>query len=220
MTSLRPLSIALLSAIAIAPSAFAQDATDTSATTTTDSSASDTASGKRIAIVGGGAILKPDSDPATGLDIDGGSAPTLSASWYVNDNIAVELWGAADKFNHRVRGPEGKIGTVEQQPLALSGQYHFGSADKVIRPFVGLGYYESNFSNEDISGGGPHVGLDTAKGAIATAGVDFNINSTWFARTDVRYMDGDTDVNVAGTGTGDSLKLNPVTVGVGIGARF
>ena len=118
MSSLRPLSIALLSAIAIAPSAFAQDtattdatATDTAAVTTTDSNG--TVSVKRIAIVGGGAILKPDSNPATGLDIDGGSAPTLSASWYFNDNMAIELWGAADKFNHRVRGPEGKIGTVE-----------------------------------------------------------------------------------------------------------
>lgn len=225
MSSLKPLGIALLSAIAIAPTAFAQDTTttdattiDSSAVTTTD--ANGTVSGKRIAIVGGGAILKPDSDPATGLDIDGGSAPTLSASWYFNDNMAIELWGAADKFNHRVRGPEGKIGTVEQQPIALSGQYHFRAADAVMRPFVGLGYYESNFSSEGISGDGLHVGLDTAKGAIATAGMDFNINSRWFARTDVRYMDGDADVNVAGKPTGENLKLNPWTLGVGIGARF
>jgi outer membrane protein len=215
MYSLRPLSIALVSALAFAPSAFAQD-TDTN---TTDSSIQ-TASGKRIAIVGGGAILEPDSNPAAGLDIDGASAPTLSASWYVNDNIAIELWGAADKFNHRVRDREGKLGTVEQQPLALSGQYHFRQADAVMRPFVGLGYYESNFSNEDISAGGLHKGLDTTKGPIATAGVDFNINSRWFARTDVRYMHGDADVNLAGEGTGDQLKMNPWTIGVGLGARF
>lgn len=215
MSSLRPLNIALLSALAFAPHAFAQD-TDSS----TGASSTDTASGKRIAIVGGGAILQPHSNPTPGLDIDGGSAPTLSASWYVNDNIAVELWGAADKFNHRVRGPEGKIGTVEQQPLALSGQYHFRNADAVMRPFVGLGYYQSNFSDEDISGDGPHVGLDSTKGAIATAGMDFNINSRWFARTDVRYMKGDADVNVAGEGTGEQLKMNPWTIGVGLGARF
>ncbi len=212
MTSLHKLSLALISAIAFAPAAFAQDAS-------TDSN-TDTASGKRIAIVGGGAILEPDSNPTPGLDIDGGTAPTLSASWYVNDNVAIELWGAADKFNHRVRGPQGKIGTVEQQPIAISGQYHFRDADAVMRPFVGLGYYESNFSNEDISAGGPHVGLETAKGAIATAGMDFNINSRWFARTDVRYMKGDAEVNVAGAGTGQELTLDPWTVGVGLGARF
>ncbi len=39
----------------------------------------------------------------------------------------------------------GKVGTVEQQPIAISGQYHFGEADNVFRPFVGVGYYESNF---------------------------------------------------------------------------
>ena len=150
MSLLRPLSIALLSALAFTPSAFAQDAS------------TDTASGKRIAIVGGGAMLQPKSDPAPGLKVDGGTAPTLSASWYVNDNMAIELWGAADKFNHRVRGDAGKIGTVEQQPIALSGQYHFGAADNVMRPFLGLGYYESNFSNVDISAGGAHVGLETS----------------------------------------------------------
>ena len=79
----------------------------------------------------------------------------ISASWYATPNIAVELWGAADKFNHRVRADgAGKIGTVDQQPIALSGQYHFGTADQVMRPFVGLGYYESNFSNETIGGDG------------------------------------------------------------------
>ena len=121
--------------------------------------------------------------------VDGGTAPTVSASWYATENFAVELWGAADKFNHRVRQDgAGKIGTVEQQPVALSGQWHFGQADNVFRPFIGVGYYESNFSNEDIAGGGDHVGLTDAKGAIGTLGMDFNINPTWFARTDVRYV--------------------------------
>lgn len=210
MTSIRTLTIALASLIAMP--ALAQDAT----TNTTSDAAS-----KRFAVVGGAAILKPDRDPAPGLKIDGDVAPVISASWYATPNIAVELWGAADKFNHRVRADgAGKIGTVDQQPIALSGQYHFGTADQVMRPFVGLGYYESNFSNETIGGDGAHVGLETAKGAIATAGVDFNINQTWFARADARYMKGDAGVRVAGQGTGEELTIDPWVVGVGIGARF
>jgi outer membrane protein len=210
MKSIRTLTIALASLIAMP--ALAQDATTD---TTSD------AAGKRFAVVGGAAILKPDRDPAPGLKIDGDVAPVISASWYATPNIAVELWGAADKFNHRVRADgAGKIGTVDQQPIALSGQYHFGTADQVMRPFVGLGYYESNFSNETIGGDGAHVGLETAKGAIATAGVDFNINQTWFARADARYMKGDAGVRVAGQGTGEELTIDPWVVGVGIGARF
>lgn len=210
MKSIRTLTIALASLIAMP--ALAQDATTD---TTSD------AAGKRFAVVGGAAILKPDRDPAPGLKIDGDVARVISASWYATPNIAVELWGAADKFNHRVRADgAGKIGTVDQQPIALSGQYHFGTADQVMRPFVGLGYYESNFSNETIGGDGGHVGLETAKGAIATAGVDFNINQTWFARADARYMKGDAGVRVAGQGTGEELTIDPWVVGVGIGARF
>ena len=210
MKSIRTLTIALASLIAMP--ALAQDATTD---TTSD------AAGKRFAVVGGAAVLKPDREPAPGLKIDGDVAPVISASWYATPNIAVELWGAADKFNHRVRADgAGKIGTVDQQPIALSGQYHFGTADQVMRPFVGLGYYESNFSNETIGGDGAHVGLETAKGAIATAGVDFNINQTWFARADARYMKGDAGVRVAGQGTGEELTIDPWVVGVGIGARF
>ena len=210
MKSIRTLTIALASLIAMP--ALAQDATTD---TTSD------AAGKRFAVVGGAAVLKPARDPAPGLKIDGDVAPVISASWYATPNIAVELWGAADKFNHRVRADgAGKIGTVDQQPIALSGQYHFGTADQVMRPFVGLGYYESNFSNETIGADGAHVGLETAKGAIATAGVDFNINQTWFARADARYMKGDAGVRVAGQGTGEELTIDPWVVGVGIGARF
>ena len=209
MRSIKTLTLATVAALALSPAAFAQDSTDT-------------ASGKRFAVVGGAALLDPKSHPADGLDVDGGGAPVLSASYYFTDNFALELWGAVDKFSHRVRADGVKVGTVEQQPIALSGQYHFGEADNVFRPFVGVGYYESNFSNEKISAlaGGEHVGLETAKGAIGTVGVDMNINSTWFARADARYLHSRPEVRVAGSGSGQDLKLDPWVVGFGIGARF
>ncbi len=139
MRSIRILSLALLTSAAFAPAAFAQD-----------SSSTDTASGKHFAVVGGVALLQPKNDPIDGIKkVDGGPAPTVSFSYYINDNWAVELWGAADKFDHKVKGPNNaRLGNVEQQPVALSGQYHFGQADNVFRPFVGVGYYQSSFSNE------------------------------------------------------------------------
>ena len=209
MTSLSSkLLIASALALAASPAAFAQQAQDADY------------GGKRFSVVGGVTLLEPHSNPTEGIDIDGGPAPTLSATWHVNDNWGVELRGAADKFNHRVRGPDGKIGTIEQQPVALSGQYHFGQPDMTFRPFVGLGVYESNISDEDIAQGGDHVGLDTPRGAIGTVGVDVNITPTWFARADARYMRARSDVNVAGQPTGEELKLDPWTVGIGLGARF
>ncbi len=267
MRSTSILSLAIVSALALSPVAFAQDATtaqdataaqdvtaqdtttaqdvtaaqDTStsqdATATTATSATtgqqdiygnpvtnETASGKHWAVVGGLALLQPKDDAAPGIHkLDGDVAPTLSVSYYINDNWAVELWGAADKFNHRVKNDAGKIGTIEQQPIALSAQYHFGQADNTFRPFVGVGYYESNISGEKIDGlsdSGQHVGVDTAKGVIGTLGVDMNINSTWFARADARYLRSRPELNVGGESTGQDLELDPWTVGVGIGARF
>ncbi len=222
MRSFKILSLAAFSAFAFAPAAFAQEAAQQDIYG--NPVGNDTASGKHWAVVGGVTLLQPKDDAAAGIrKVDGGPAPTLSASYYFNDNFAVELWGAADKFDHRVRGEAGKIGTVGQQPIALSAQYHFGQADNTFRPFVGAGYYESNFSNEKIDGvsaSGEHVGLDNAKGAIGTIGVDMNINSTWFARADARYLHARPELRVGGAGTGEDLKLDPWTVGVGIGARF
>lgn len=87
---------------------------------------------------------------------------------------------------------------------------------------MGLGVFESNISNEDIAGGGDHVGLTTPRGAIGTVGVDLNITPTWFARADARYMRARSDARVGSTGetVAEDLKLDPWTVGVGIGARF
>ena len=215
MIRIRHLTLALLGTLAITPAAFAQDAS------------TDTASGKRFAVVGGYALSEPTRNPeidGARTQMDGDGAGTLSASYYINDNIAVEAWGAADKFSHRVRDGEGqKLGSVDAQPYAVSGQYHFRQADSTVRPFVGLGYYEQNFDGEtaEPSGAlaGQRIGVETAKGAMATAGVELNINPTWFARADVRYLQGDSDVKLGGVKAGEA-ELDPVILGVGVGARF
>ncbi|MET1022834.1 MAG: OmpW family outer membrane protein [Pseudoxanthomonas sp.] len=230
MKSIRLIGLALVPLLA-APPVFAQEAvsaaTDSGtphgvATNSTTGGDADAAY-KRWAVVGSATMLQPSSRPlkGTSVDVDGDTAPTISASYYATPNIAVELWGAADKFKHDVSDNAGKIGNVDQLPLAISGQYHFGTPDKVFRPFVGVGYYQSNFSNENLgSVPGAHVGVKDAKGAIGTVGLDMNINPNWFARVDARYMDGSPDLTVNGSRTGDELDLNPWTVGVGIGARF
>lgn len=217
MIRFRHLTFALLGAMAIAPAAFAQD---TGYDSTTDST-------KRFAVVGGFAIAEPTSNPSLDgarTQFDGGTAATLSASYYINDNFAVEAWGAADKFDHRVRNADGgKLGSVEGQPYAISGQYHFGTSAQTFRPFVGLGYYETNYSDETAEStgalGGQRIGVESAKGAMATAGVDVTLSPSWFARADVRYLHGDSDVKVNGEKVGKA-ELNPVVLGVGLGARF
>ena len=216
MKHFRQLTLAVVATLAIAP-AFAQEITgpDTS--------------GKRFAVVGGYSLAEPTKNPMIAgerTNVDGDGAATLSANYYITDNIAIEAWGAADKFGNRVSTPNGKIASVDTQPYALSGQYHFGNTQSIVRPFVGLGYFEANTDGEKAEPtgalAGQRIGVETAKGAMATAGVDVNITPTWFARADVRYMHdttGQPNVTVDGANVGKA-ELNPVTVGVGLGARF
>lgn len=211
MKSFKILSLATATTLALAaPAAFAQDAGTT-----------DTASGKRVSIVGGYSVTEPTRNPEIAgqrTRLDGEGAPTLGVTYHINDNIGVEAWGA-DKIGHRVNNAAGgKVGSVDAQPVAVSGQYHFGAADNTVRPFVGLGYHQTNYTNETIAGG-QRLSMDDSKGAVGTVGVDFNISPTWFARADARYFDGSSDVKLDGAKVGEA-KLNPVMVGVGIGARF
>ena len=223
MLSFRTLTLAIAGALSFAPIAFAQD---TDASSPADTTTATSASGKHFAIVGGVAVQHPTGNATIAgqsADLDGEAAPTLSASYYVNDNIAIEAWGAADKFGHRVRTSDGKVGSVDAQPYAVSGQYHFRSGDSTVRPFVGLGYFESNIDNEKAEPNGAlagqRVGMTTARGPMATVGVDVNLTPTWFARADARYLHGGSDIALDGVKAGEA-DLNPVVVGIGIGARF
>ena len=214
------LSLAIAAAFALsAPTAFAQDA-DASTTSMETTATSDTGAHKRISVVAGYGILKPKSDafsddPKRGLK--GGSLPTASVAYHVTDNIAIEAWGAVDKSEHKVVGT-GIGGQVKAQPYGVSGQYHFGQSGQTIRPYVGLGYYQTNISDEKDANG-QHFGMSTPKGAMGTVGADFNINERWFTRAEARYMDGKSDVTRAGQKVGEA-QLDPWMVGVGVGARF
>lgn len=218
MLSMRHLILSGALALIVAPAAaFAQDA---------DANPTDTAAGKRVSIVGGYAMSEPTRNPEIAggrTHLDGEGAPTLGVTYHINDHIGVEAWGA-DKIGHRVSDGSGqKIGEIEAQPYSLSGQYRFGAADNIVRPFVGLGYHQTNYSGEQAQAGGSldgqRVGVETSKGAVATVGVDVNINPTWFARADARYFQGDSDIRLDGIEAGDA-ELNPVMLGVGVGARF
>ena len=249
MPSIRTLTslASALGALALAPAAFAQD-TMTLATPAdsmpADSMPADSAlaqsapaqvaptpdagnpaSARHFSVVGGVAMQKTTGSGIIGgqrVDFDSEVAPALSASYNVNDNLAIEAWGAG-KSGHRVRTAAGKLASVDSQPVALSGQYHFRAADRSVRPFVGLGYYQANIDHEATAPSGAlagqRLGMTTPKGAMATAGVDLNLTPTWFARADARYLNGGSDIAVDGAKAGHA-NLNPVVVGVGIGARF
>ncbi|GHA79840.1 OmpW/AlkL family protein [Cognatilysobacter bugurensis] len=187
--------------------------------------AQDTNTPKRVSITGGYALAEPTRNPqidGARVDVDGEGTPTLGVTFHATDNIGIEAWGA-DKIGHRVRTGSGKAASVSAQPVALSGQYRFGEAGQKVRPFVGLGVHQTNFNEETATAGGPYagqrIGVETVTGPMATAGVDVDLAENWFARADVRYLHGDSEVSLDGAPAGE-VNLEPVVVGVGVGVRF
>jgi outer membrane protein len=205
MSSIARILVPATLALAIAPAAFAQD----------------NAPEKRVSVAAGYSLVEPTRNPeiaGTRTQFDGEGTPTLGITYHITDNWGVEAW-AADRYGQRVNTASGKAGSVDAQPYSISGQYRFGTQDSTVRPFVGLGYHETNYDRETTTPAGDRVGVETAKGAVATVGMDVNITPTWFARADARYFQADSDVNINGEKAGDA-KLDPVMLGVGIGARF
>lgn len=190
-------SIALALACAFAPAAaFAND------------DVADTASGKHVAITGG--FIASDAGPA----------PAVSLSYLFNDNWSVELWGTADKIEQHARLKHGpKVGTYEHQPVSLSAQYHFGNVDNSFRPFVGLGYFRSDTLRQ-LEGTPALDGtnLGRMEGAALAVGVDMNIDSTWFARADIRGLGSNSKIRTDAISR--SRQDGMVMAGFSIGARF
>lgn len=182
-----------------APAAFAADDTD--------------ASRKRIGVTAGFTVS------------DSGPTPTASFSYLFNDNWTAEVWGTADKLQQKMRLRSGaRAGKFTHQPVALSVQYHFGNADSVFRPFLGVGgFMTSQYEGQLTVPAVPNVTGFKGKrntGYMGTAGVDMNINETWFARADARVLYG-SDIRLETEGAPVQLiKVSRPIVGFSVGARF
>ncbi len=172
----------------------------------------ETASRKRVAVTAGFTVG------------DAGPAPTASISYLFNDHWSAEVWGTANKLQQNMRIKSGpRIGTYAHQPVALSAQYHFGSADSVFRPFIGVGGFKSNISDVQVSApaapGANNIHGKSGAGYMVTAGMDMNINATWFARVDARLLYSDMRIDTAAA-SDLKMKGNMPVAGFSLGARF
>ncbi|MFC4729061.1 OmpW/AlkL family protein [Coralloluteibacterium thermophilus] len=218
MRTSKLLALAIGGAVFATPVAFAQNQTGNSMW------AYGTSTGHSFNVVGSFAHMDTKSNTGTFAGgagrVDGANTGTLSLSWLYNDAFGIELWGAVDKFSHDATYNGVKAATLDSQPLGLSVQFGHNFND-TFRPFIGLGYHETNYSNERGVGPleGTRVGVTTAKGAMGTIGVDLLAGETWFVRTDARYLHSRPSLRLEGTGVGEA-RLDPWVYSVGIGARF
>jgi len=169
--------------------------------------------------LGLGYVMPTDSYSGTANNLRAGDdiRPTLTFEYFIADRVGIEVL-AATPFEHDIQlQGTGDVGKTKHLPPTISLQYHFTNNSSVT-PFVGAGINYTTFWDDRLNNGTP-VSLDDSWGFALHAGVDFAISEKAAIRTDVRYIDIETDATVGGAAAG-KVKIDPVVFGVSYVMKF
>jgi len=159
-----------------------------------------------------------DESTLAGLELEDEFIPTLTLTYFLNKNLAVELFCCFANLDAELNGA--KVAEFWVFPPALTLQYHFDSMNG-IKPYVGAGIqYIAPFSEDGVGGlAGQNVQVDDALGLTLQAGVDVEIGQGWYLNADVKKTWIEHTVSVNGTDIAD-LDIDPWIFSVGLGYRF
>ncbi len=147
--------------------------------------------------------------------VDENIRPTITVEYFPWDNIGVELL-AATPFKHTATIAGVGTATTKHLPPTLSLVYHVPTAGKVT-PFFGAGINYTMFFSEKSALG--NVKMDDSLSLALKAGVDFALSDKGAVRTELRWMDIDTDVSLNGAPIG-TAEIDPLVVGVSYVMKF
>ena len=153
------------------------------------------------------------------------AAPELDFSYFLTDNVALELIGATTRHEVRATGTavgNVDVGSVWALPPTLTLQYHF-MPHSAFSPYIGAGvnvtfWYGESAANPPVT----HFSVGNGIGPAIQAGIDYNFSGHWFANLDVKqiFLNTDAHVDALGTTVKAHTALDPLVVGMGIGYRF
>lgn len=169
------------------------------------------------------------SDPITTLagaptglraKVDYDVMPTIGLSYFLTDNVAVEIIAGTTKHAVRAKGPgtDLKLKETWVLPPVVTLQYHFAPASRVS-PYVGAGVnYMLFYSGSNKNGF--KVKLDDGFGAALQAGVDIATTDRWAINLDAKKVFFETDAVDRTKGVKSKVTMNPWVLSAGIGYRF
>jgi outer membrane protein len=169
--------------------------------------------------IGVGYVMPTDSYSGSGnnLRADDNARPTLTFEYLIADNIGLEVL-AATPFEHDIQlQGTGDIGKTKHLPPTVSLQYHFTNTSSVT-PFIGAGVNYTRFWDDRLNSGAP-LKLDDSWGFALHAGLDVAISEKAAIRTDVRYIDIETNASSGATQFG-KVKIDPIVFGVSYVMKF
>ena len=165
----------------------------------------------------GGASVSGD------VEIDDDYLPEINFSYFITDNIALELIAATSKHSVEAKGTplgDADLGEVRLLPPILSLQYHF-LPDKRFSPYLGAGINHTFFFDVE-EGDADKVEYEDSFGFSLQAGLDYAIADRWSLNLDVKrvFLGTDVDVSIGGVDIDADVDIDPWIFGIGIGYRF
>ncbi|WP_321364239.1 OmpW family outer membrane protein [uncultured Celeribacter sp.] len=148
------------------------------------------------------------------LDVGDNLRPTITFEYFIKDNLGIEVLGAWP-FKHDISASGmGEIGSTQHLPPVVSLQYHFDTGS-TFTPFLGVGVNYTAFFDETAKGAiaGHDLDLSDSWGVALHAGFDYQISERGALRTDVRWIDIDSDVKLDGAKIGKA-EIDPWVFGV------
>jgi outer membrane protein len=146
--------------------------------------------------------------------------PTIGLSYFVSDNLALDLTLGTTKHKINAKGPgvDVRVKDTWVLPPTLTLQYHFAPTSR-ISPYVGAGVnYMLFYSGSDKNGF--HLKVDDGFGAALQAGVDIATKGRWTANLDAKKIFFKTDAKDAAAGIKTRVTLDPWVLSAGVGYRF
>lgn len=168
--------------------------------------------------------------PSSSISVIGGKVdasttfdPEIDFSYFLTDNIALELIAATTRHKITAKGTaigDVDVGHVRLLPPTLTAQYHFWPKS-AFSPYVGAGVNYTFFFDKSVGGGAVNkVSYDNNFGAAIQAGFDYNVSGRWFLNFDIKQIFLNTTAKINGGAIRANVDLNPTIVGVGFGYRF
>ena len=175
-----------------------------------------------------GLAFMPDVDGTTaeiGGSVEASDTfiPEVDISYFITDNIAVELIAAMTRHDMSLKGSDSgdlDLGDVSLLPPTLTLQYHFMPKAK-FSPYIGVGINWTLFFNEQKSTDITDIAYTNSVGPAFQVGLDMRVDDRWSLNIDVKKVFVETDVTVnGGAVNAKGVDLDPWIFGVGFGYRF
>ena len=154
-------------------------------------------------------------------NVDSAIVPELDITYFFNENFSAELILATTQHDVTATGTalgDVDLGDVWVLPPTITFQYHLNPGGDV-RPYLGAGINYTIFYGDDPVDVGA-IKYEDGFGFAAQAGVDVQMNDTWFFNADVKKLWLNTDVIIGNGAATADVDLDPWVFGIGFGRRF